>query len=130
VAWGAPIGPGAGALAVYDDIVHGLIPVHRGTVSAQRILGGTGLAAGEPSVLLVFVADVDRIAQKYGPFGYRLAHLDAGVATAQLTVVASALGLRVAFASGWPDSVAELLELRPGREFVTSLALVTPGGGN
>jgi bacteriocin biosynthesis cyclodehydratase domain-containing protein len=130
VAWGVPIGPGAGVLALYDDIRHALIPVHSGTVPAQRILARTGMAAAEPSVLLVFVADVDRIAQKYGPFGYRLAHLDAGVATAQLAVVASALGLGVAFAPAWPDSVAELLELRPGREFVTSLALVTPGGGN
>lgn len=130
VAWGVPIGPGPGVLAVYDDIGHGLIPVHRRMVPAQRMLAGTGMAPGEPSVLLVFVADVDRIAQKYGPFGYRLAHLDAGVATAQLTVVAAALGLGVAFAMAWPDSVAGLLELRPGREFVTSLALVTPGGGN
>jgi SagB-type dehydrogenase family enzyme len=130
VAFGVDLGLGTGVPSLYDDLNHSLVAVHSRAISAAGFLDWAGLAVSEPSVLLVFVADVERISRKYRTFSYRLAHLDSGVAAAQLTVVAPSLALEVAFASGWTDDVSGLLDLLPGREFVTALAIVTPPGGN
>jgi DNA-binding transcriptional ArsR family regulator len=122
---GAGFGPAAGRLTAYDDMAHQIAAVRALPVSAGRLLAGTGLQAAEECIVLVFVADVARIARKYRGFSYRLAHLDSGVAAAQLAVVAWEAGLRVVFAPAWPGQLSEVCELRPGEEFVTALALVT-----
>jgi len=129
VAAGSGFGVTAGRLTVYDDIEHRLIMVRAGQASMSQVLAGTGLAAAEPAVAIVFVADVARIARKYGSFGYRLCHLDAGVAAAQLIAVAQELGLTVTFASSWSASLADFLELLPDQEYVTTLAVLSPREG-
>lgn len=126
---GSGFGVTSGRLTVYDDIEHRLTMVRAGRASVGQVLEGTGLAATEPAVAIVFVADVARIARKYGSFGYRLCHLDAGVAAAQLIAVAQELGLAVTFASSWSASLAEFLELLPDQEYVTTVAVLTPQEG-
>jgi bacteriocin biosynthesis cyclodehydratase domain-containing protein len=123
---GPDFGVAAGRLTIYDDMQHRLIVARAGPVPAGRLLEGTGLTLAEPGLVLVFVADVARIARKYGRFAYRLSHSDAGVAAAQLIAVAQDLGLTVSFAPGWEPGLADLLELLPGREYITAVALLTP----
>jgi hypothetical protein len=120
--------PISGTVTVYDDIAHRLIAVHARQVTVEQMLDGTGVPAVAPSIALAFVADAGRFAEKYGNFTYRLCHLDAGVATAQLAAVARDHGLDVTFAPTWSPALGELLDLQPDREFVTALALITPGG--
>jgi hypothetical protein len=95
-------------------------------VPVSELLAGTGLAAAEPAAVIVLVAHVARIARKYSSFGYRLAHLDAGVAATQLITVGQELGLAVEFAPGWRADLADLLELLPEQEYITALAVLRP----
>lgn len=129
VATGSGFGVTAGRLTVYDDLEHRLTMVRAGQVALSQVLAGTGLAATEPAIAIVFVADVARIARKYGSFGYRLCHLDAGVAAAQLIAVAQELGLTVTFASFWSAGLADFLELLPDQEYVTTVAVLSPQEG-
>jgi hypothetical protein len=113
-------------LTVYDDIEHRLIVARAGRVGIGSVLAETGLEPVEPAAVIVLVAHVARIARKYTSFGYRLAHLDAGVAAAQLIAVAQELDLAVAFAPTWSADLAELLELLPDQEHITAVAVLTP----
>jgi SagB-type dehydrogenase family enzyme len=126
---GSGFGETAERLTVYDDIEHRLIEVRAGRVPLSQVLAETGLTATGPAAVLVFVAYVARIARKYTNFGYRLAHLDAGVAATQLMAVAQELGLTVAFAPAWSDGLAEFLELLPSQEYITALAVLKPREG-
>ena len=60
-----------------------------------------------PDVLLIFTGAFHRTVKKYGPFAYRLLHLDAGVALAQMQLVARSLDLRVDVAPQWADDLCE-----------------------
>jgi bacteriocin biosynthesis cyclodehydratase domain-containing protein len=115
----------SGKLTTYDDLSHRLLAARAQPVEAASLLAGTGLRPRDRCLVLVFAADVARIGRKYGSFGYRLAHLDAGVAAAQLSIVASHLGLRVAFAPAWDSGLSAVLELKPDDEIPTAVALVT-----
>jgi len=122
---GEGFGAISGTLTTYDDLTHRLLAVRARPVEAALLLAGTGLRPRERCLVLVFAADVARIGRKYGSFGYRLAHLDAGVAATQLTVVASQLGLRAAFAPDWDSGLSAVLELKPDDEIPTAVAVVT-----
>lgn len=126
---GSGFGVTAERLTVYDDMRHRLTMVRADRVPISELLEGTGLTAADPAAVIVFVADVARIAHKYSRFSYRLAHLDAGVAAAQLMVVARELGLAVTVAPTWSPGLADLLDLLHNQEFVTALALLTTTGG-
>jgi hypothetical protein len=52
---------------------------------------------------VVLTAALQRVARKYQAHAYRLVHLDAGRAIAQVRLVADALGLRVAPSLSWDD---------------------------
>jgi SagB-type dehydrogenase family enzyme len=123
---GSGFGATAERLTFYDDIEHRLIVARAARVSISKVLAETGLDPTEPAAVIVFVADVARIARKYTSFGYRLVHLDAGVAAAQLIAVAQELNLAVAFASAWSADLAELLELLPDQEYITAVAVLSP----
>jgi len=123
---GSGFGATAERLTVYDDIEHRLIVARAGRVRISKVLAETGLEPAEPAAVIVFVAQVARIARKYTSFGYRLAHLDAGVAAAQLIAVAQELGLAVAFAPTWSAGLAEFLELLPDQEYITAVAVLSP----
>jgi SagB-type dehydrogenase family enzyme len=123
---GSGFGATAERLTVYDDIEHRLIVARAGRVRVSEVLAETGLEPTEPAAVIVFVAHVARIARKYTSFGYRLAHLDAGVAAAQLIAVAQELNLAVAFAPTWSADLAEILELLPDQEYITVVAVLSP----
>jgi SagB-type dehydrogenase family enzyme len=123
---GSGFGATAERLTVYDDIEHRLIVARAGRVCISKVLAETGLEPTEPTAVIVFVAHVARIARKYTGFGYRLAHLDAGVAAVQLLAVAQELDLGVAFAPTWSADLAELLELLPEQEYITAVAVLSP----
>jgi SagB-type dehydrogenase family enzyme len=123
---GPGFGPTAERLTIYDDIEHQLIVARARPVHVSEVLAETGLDAAEPAAAIVFVAHVARIARKYASFGYRLAHLDAGVAAAQLVAVAQELDLAVAFAPTWSADLAGLVELQPDQEYITAVAALSP----
>jgi SagB-type dehydrogenase family enzyme len=78
-----------------------------------------------PLALIISVAALYRVSQKYGPFAYRIINLDAGVALAQLQMVGSSLGLQTQLARRWADDViAGELDLRELAEAVTGAMLI------
>lgn len=111
-----------GTVIRYDDMTDEAVAVHADRVPVARCLEGTGLSSDGVDAVIVLVAAVGRLANKYGWFAYRLAHLDAGCAAVSLAVTAAGCGLSTCFAAGWPDDLAELLELEPGREVITAVA--------
>jgi SagB-type dehydrogenase family enzyme len=111
-----------GSIFRYDDIGHGLVAVRRSPVPLAQCLAGTGLTAPPVQLAIVLVGAVGRVRQKYDTFAYRLTHLDAGCAAAQLAAVGRGYGLTVSFAPRWDDHLADLLELYPGGEIITAVA--------
>ncbi|MER5885341.1 nitroreductase family protein [Streptomyces sp. NPDC001941] len=78
----------------YDAGAHALTAMHPHTRHLAELTRDlpTG-APDEPLLLLVLAGELHRVARKYGPFSYRVAHLDAGCALAQLALIAQELGL-------------------------------------
>jgi SagB-type dehydrogenase family enzyme len=123
-----------GTVFRYDDLAHHLVAVRDDHVRLAQLLHGTGLegagaATGDRSAsggraAVVLVAAHARLSAKYRHFAYRLAHLDAGCASTQLTTVARAHGLEVEFATHWDAGVAEVLGLARDDEFVTAVAVL------
>jgi bacteriocin biosynthesis cyclodehydratase domain-containing protein len=114
----------------YDDLEHAVISVRRDTARLPELLASTDLPDQPVDLLLVLVAALGRVRQKYGEFSLRLAHLDAGCAALQLAMMAPQLGLKAAFAASWTPAVATELELDPQVELVTAIAGVTIQGGH
>lgn len=111
-----------GSICRYDDINHRLTAIRRNAVPLAECLAGTGLTTPPVRLAIVLVGGVRRIGQKYDAFAYRLAHLDAGCAAAQLGAVCHGYGLAVSFADTWDDRLADVLELYPGGEIITAVA--------
>lgn len=126
------VGPGvAGApsgVHRYEDLKHGLTTLLADEVPLADVLAGTGLDATRYDAVLVLVAAHRRIEQKYQGFAYRLAHLDAGCAAAQLAAVAAGSGLAAEFAARWGEDLHERLDLVPQHEYVTAVAGVRKAG--
>jgi SagB-type dehydrogenase family enzyme len=110
-----------GTVFRYDDLAHRLCTVHADPVPVADVLADTDLDAADHDTVLLLVAGVRRLADKYGRFAARLAHLDAGCAVVQLLAVATAYGLPSRLASTWGGEPARLLELVPGEEVVTAI---------
>ncbi|QWL26766.1 hypothetical protein E2R32_09500 [Rathayibacter toxicus] len=53
--------------------------------------------------VLVFTAALGRVASKYGPFAWRIVHLDVGVALTHARLLAAAHGLDAVAAPAWDD---------------------------
>jgi len=102
----------------------------------RRIIPGDGVTLPDAQVL--FTGAYHRVSRKYGPFGYRLIHLDAGVAISQLQALAENMGLVTQIAKIWADDLIEAqLNLQHFSEHVTgvisighvlSIAKHSPGG--
>ena len=75
----------------------------------------------EASVVIFIAPDISRLTWKYGAYrSYRLAHLETGVASQNLHLVATALGLGSCMVFGFDDERADsLLGLDGRREFTT-----------
>jgi SagB-type dehydrogenase family enzyme len=106
----------------YDDMRHALVAVHADPLPVAALLESTDLAAAPPDIAVVLVGTVGRLAGKYGPFAYRLTHLDSGCAVTQLSVVARGYGLDVVLARSWSEQLGQLLEIDPDGEIVTAVA--------
>ncbi|SOD61570.1 SagB-type dehydrogenase domain-containing protein [Streptomyces zhaozhouensis] len=113
-----------GTVFRYDDTRHELIAVRPEPVPLDRALRSTDLRAEDVGHVLVMVAAHQRLAAKYGGFAYRLAQLDAGCATTQLSAVLHSRGASVDFASAWGPDLAVTLDLVPGDQYVTAVAAV------
>lgn len=92
--------------------------------AAQFIAQATG-SSNCPDALILSVGATHRVASKYGAFAYRVINLDAGVALAQLQMVASSLGHSTRLAERWADDViAEQLNLHDLSEAVTGAVYI------
>jgi SagB-type dehydrogenase family enzyme len=111
-----------GTLFRYDDLRHALMPLRTDTPGLGEVLAGTDLPPDGLDAVLVLTAAHRRVAAKYRDFAYRLTHLDAGCAATQLAAAASGHGLGVRFATRWDESLAEMLDLTPGDQYVTAVA--------
>lgn len=138
----APTGGNLGSpqLAVATDGVAGLtdgVYAYLGLTHELAVLGEGRLDVagldqvfpGRPAAVVVMTAALDRMAAKYGSSAYRLVHLDAGCALAQLRVVAAGYGLQVDLAPSWPDAaLGRALRLDLDREPITVVAALRPAG--
>jgi len=98
----------------YDGLRHQL---DRLTEASDDLLAGAvGIPTAElPPVVIVQVADMMRLRQKYDKFAFRLGSLDAGTTQAWLHEVGSALGWRLREFVGLRDkAMAEALHLAVG----------------
>lgn len=94
---------------------------------AARLRAWLGDGTQLPPALVVCAGALHRVYRKYGPFAYRIVHLDAGLATAQLGAVATALRVASANVPTWPETrVMSDLGLCSDAECIT--ALVTLAG--
>ena len=80
----------------------------------------------EASIVILIAPDISRLIWKYGPCkSYRLAHLETGVASQNLHLVATALDLGSCIVFGFDDELTDdLLGLDGRREFTTLLVAV------
>jgi SagB-type dehydrogenase family enzyme len=90
-------------------------------------LGGCDMA---PDALVVGTGALSKCAQKYGPFTYRLVHLDSGVALTYLHTLARALGIPAAeYGACSEAALANLLGLSPNWETPLPVFAVGLGSG-
>lgn len=116
-----------GTIFRYDDLSHEIVALRSDGPGLEECLSGTSLADDMPSMALVLVSAVGRISQKYGPSGFRLAHLDAGCAALQMAAVAESYGVEMSFAEHHGEALADLLELYQGQEEITVVGGIYPG---
>lgn len=75
----------------------------------------------QPDALILSVGAYHRVGHKYSTFAYRVINLDAGVALAQMHMVAHSLGISAQTVQRWADDVmVELLDLEDIQEMVTA----------
>lgn len=94
-----------------------------------RLSGATDAGTGHTGqpVAVVLTGALARVASKYSGFAWRVVHLDAGVAIAQMSHVARSLGLDARPLDRWDDlHLAGLLDLDLDAEPVTGVLLLRP----
>jgi SagB-type dehydrogenase family enzyme len=109
----------AGGLYSYHPGDHCLIELHRGDLreSVRRCAMGQPQVADAPAALILSCS-LGRGAWKYGVRHYRTVHLDAGVVTQSLYLVATALGMCGCAMSGFFDEpLRAFLGVRDDDEF-------------
>lgn len=83
------------------------------------------VGAAPPAAMIISAGALYRVTQKYGSFAYRVINLDAGVALAQMQMVASSWDVQTRLAERWADDViATQLDLRDLLEPVTGALLL------
>ncbi|NBE92321.1 MULTISPECIES: hypothetical protein [unclassified Nonomuraea] len=110
-----------GTVFRYDDLNDRYIAIRPDRVPLATVLRQVELPTDEVSALLVFVAASSRLEKKYQTASHRLALLDAGCATTQLSVVAGHHRLGIDHATAWTEDLADVLCLVPD-QFVTAVA--------
>ncbi|MGW8975636.1 nitroreductase family protein [Streptomyces platensis] len=80
-----------------------------------------------PAAVIVLTGALARVASKYSAFAWRVVHLDAGVAIAQMCHIARSMGLAARPLDRWDDlCLAELLDLDLDAEPVTGVLALRP----
>ncbi len=126
----APTGGNLGSPELYVAVfaVAGLDPGIYFYQPHEHVLSWIGHApptAGDACALVFGTGALGRVAKKYGPFAYRVVQQDAGVAFAQLHVVATGLGLRAEMPARWDDlEISTMLGLDTRSEAVTFVARI------
>jgi hypothetical protein len=118
-----------GSIFRYDPAAHQVVATSTRMASLASCwreagLDPAGLPAPAGAAMLFFVGRTWASVQAQPDPSYKLAHLHAGYAVAELSAMADAARLRVSLAPRWPDDFAGLLELRPGREVITAVAVI------
>jgi bacteriocin biosynthesis cyclodehydratase domain-containing protein len=113
----------------YDEESHSIFAVHAGDISLSRFLRGCDLRAAEGDLVLVGVGPKWALIRRIGDLAYRTAHLEAGRAALRLARITASYGTDVSFARSWPRDMSELLELRPDREMILTVAGLSMGAG-
>lgn len=107
----------------YRSTPHDLVSLR---LRSERYLQEYFQAIPESDVLFCFTGAYHRLRTKYGPFGYRLVFLDAGVAFSQAALVAKSYGASLSLI---PDTDRRLLtgflNLSHMREYLTAVARLT-----
>lgn len=106
----------------YEPHEHALARIveSRQGLEVESLIAQATPQAESTDALIVLAAANHRVAHKYGPFSYRIVHLDAGVAMAQMQVAAHGLGLRVRSAARLShQALLDGLDLAPYSEIVT-----------
>jgi SagB-type dehydrogenase family enzyme len=118
------IAPGA---YLYMPEQHALARLNqRGTDHVEAVLTTVCPEDSAPA-LLVFAGGYGRIARKYGAFAYKLLHLDAGVSSSQLLLVAAAMSVPVESVSGWnPIGLGGALAMRHLHEVCAQVFRIAP----
>jgi SagB-type dehydrogenase family enzyme len=130
VATGAT-GDHAAGLYHYDPAHHVLEQVRAGDFRARIGACLDATTPGRPEIALVLSTVFWRNCAKYGPFGYRLQCLDAGVVLTQTLAVAHASGLTGTIHLSFADEdLDELLGLTPAGEAVLAAVTLTAGPGD
>jgi SagB-type dehydrogenase family enzyme len=107
---------------LYKAEQHALAQLNQRDVDHVQAALGAMRPNAPCQALLVFASSYKRIARKYGPFAYKLLHLDAGAASSQLLLVSTALGLSAECAEEWSEGLMEqALALRPPHEVCTQV---------
>lgn len=110
--------------AWYDPVSDQLVAT--GKVAQKDVAVCLAEMLGVPwGELVVWVADLAAVAEKYGDFALRLVHLDAGVVFSQAVIAAHATGLKPQFLTRWDATVlSRLLDLDLAREVVTGVMVL------
>ena len=112
----------APGIYLYKPEEHTLKRLNQQNTGQVRVACKAVLEGQSAPAMIVFVGAYCRIGRKYGSFAYKLAHLDAGSASSQLLLTASALRLDVRNAQRWmPKKLASALLLRDHEEAVTQV---------
>lgn len=92
---------------------------HRGCNHIRAALDAMSASDLAPAHL-VLTSAYGRTARKYGPFAYKLTHLDAGAAASQCHLVANALQVPIDTVQFWnAKTLGDALALRPLQEYPT-----------
>ena len=115
----------------YFDYRQGLVPISRGFM-AQKVAdmtpGQDWLARA--AAVVIFVGNTERVEHKYGPMGFKLMLLDAGITAGHAELVAAALEIRATLLGGLPAAGLSPLLKIDGRHRVplATLAVGTRSG--
>lgn len=114
---------------VNDHSVIRVGPPRRSSEIAEIMEQTTGLSGAKlPDALIVLTGAYGRVASKYLAFAYRVIHLDAGVAVAQMQAVAKGLGLSFVTLPHWNEKkLFGHLEIDKEREPITAVCALSGG---
>ena len=100
-------------------VVHRLVPVH---ARLTWLTGQEPEFAGTAPATVILTGGLAKVGGKYGAFAWRILHLDAGVATAHMLMLAEHHRMGIALATTWDDDrILESLSIDDREEVITAV---------